>query len=72
MYTISLLLIRSFHVELVNIRGHKLPEVASYLTYLRHISSFGFLTWQLDSSKLKSSNYAEYSHIDMNLTLKWC
>jgi hypothetical protein len=32
-----------FHVELVNLRGHKLAEVAGYLTYLRHMShNFGF------------------------------
>jgi len=33
-----------FHVELVNLRGHKLAVVDGYLTYLRHMShNFGFL-----------------------------
>lgn len=70
MSTIILLLSRSFHVELVNFRGHKLAEVDGYLTCLRHIGSFGFLLLQHHSSKLKSSNYAGYCHIDMDVALK--
>lgn len=74
MYTMSLLLNCTFHGELVNLRGHKLAEVAGYLTYLTHIShNFGFFLWQLDSSKLKSSNYAEYRHeLDTQVMLIGC